>query len=81
MQMFYRPMAKDNVPRIYDSQGRDIAEAISKDDARLIAAAPFLLELLLSALPYIEEGEEFNKLTHRNLSKQVRAVIAEYLGE
>jgi len=65
----------------YLAEIRDCGSGDVFANARLIAAAPFLLELLLSALPYIEEGEEFNKTTHRNLSKQVRAVIAEFLGE
>ena len=32
-----------------------------------------LLELLLLALPYVEEGEEFNK--NKSLSKRIREVI------
>ena len=34
-----------------------------------------LLELLTEALPYIEEGEQFNKATARTLSKRVRAIV------
>lgn len=50
---------------------------------RLIAAAPetaaerdYLLELLLEGLPYIEEGECFNKPSCRTLGKRIRAAIA-----
>lgn len=35
-----------------------------------------LLELLTDALPYVEEGEQFNKPTCRDLSKKIRAAIA-----
>jgi hypothetical protein len=52
----------------------------SKEDehnARLIAVAPDLLDFLFDALPYVEEGEEFNKPTHRNLSRDIRALLRE----
>jgi hypothetical protein len=35
------------------------------------------LELLYEALPYVLEGEEFNKPSRKGLSKQIRAAIAE----
>jgi hypothetical protein len=35
----------------------------------------YLLDLLAEALPYVEEGEEFNKPTQRGLSKKIRAII------
>lgn len=39
-----------------------------------------LLDLLLAALPYVEEGEQFNKPTGRELSKRIRAVLAKAEG-
>lgn len=48
---------------------------IALANARLIAAAPDMVDLLLAALPYVDEGEQFNKSTHRNLSKQIRALL------
>lgn len=50
-------------------------------NARLIAASPMLAELLLAALPYVEEGEEFNKPHKRNLSKQIRELLKQATGE
>ena len=44
-------------------------------NARLIAAAPDLLELLTLAMPYVEEGEEFNAAHKRDLSLSIRAAI------
>jgi len=55
-------------------------EAQTEANARLIAAAPELLELLFEALPYIEESEQFNKPTCRTLSKRARAAIAKAGG-
>lgn len=46
------------------------------DNAELIAAAPEMLDALYAALPYVEEGEEFNHPDKRNLSKTIRALIA-----
>lgn len=34
-----------------------------------------LIELLTLALPYVEEGEEFNHPSKRNLSKRIRAIV------
>lgn len=39
-----------------------------------------LLTLLIEALPYVEEGEEFNKPTGKNLSKKIRASIENMKG-
>ncbi len=50
-------------------------------NARLIAAAPDLLRLLEDAIPYIEEGEQFNKPSCRGLSKAARAAIAMATGK
>lgn len=49
-------------------------------NARLIAAAPDLLEMLYLALPYVEESDEFNKPTHK-LGPKVRALLAKAKGE
>jgi hypothetical protein len=35
-----------------------------------------LIDLLIEALPYVEESEQFNKPTHRTLSKKIRDVYA-----
>lgn len=50
-------------------------------NARLIAAAPELLDALYAALPYVEEGEEFNHPEKRDLSKTIRALIAKVEGQ
>lgn len=34
------------------------------------------LDLLTQSLPYVEEGEEFNKPSARNLSKRIRAAVS-----
>ena len=52
----------------------------SAPDARLLAAAPELLELLYAALPYVEEGEEFNHPRKRALSASIRAAITKATG-
>lgn len=54
-------------------------EAIA--DARLIAAAPDLLDALYLALPYVEEGEEYNHPDKRVLSKTIRALISKVEGQ
>ena len=43
--------------------------------SRMVAALPALLDMLCEALPYVEEGEEFNKPTARTLSKKIRAMV------
>jgi hypothetical protein len=47
----------------------------NNSNSRLIGSAPDLLDLLTDALPYVEEGEEFNKPGCRHLSKKIRAAI------
>lgn len=72
---------------IKSSTGGDIAlslagyQATRDANARLIAAAPDLLDMLEDALPYVEEGEEFNKPSRRGLSKAIRATITKVRGE
>jgi hypothetical protein len=39
-------------------------------------APPDALAMLCDALPYVEEGEQFNKPTCRGLSKKIRAALA-----
>jgi hypothetical protein len=36
-----------------------------------------MADLLFDALPFVEECEEFNKPTHRNLSRSIRALLRE----
>jgi hypothetical protein len=36
-----------------------------------------IIDLLFDALPFVEECEEFNKPTHRNLSRSIRALLRE----
>lgn len=55
--------------------GPFVCNASTLANARLIAAAPDMVDLLLAALPFVEEGEQFNKSTHRNLSKQIRVLL------
>lgn len=50
-------------------------------NARLIAAAPDMLDLLYHALPCVEESEEFDKPTRPKLSAQIRALIKKIEGE
>ncbi|NBW14811.1 MAG: hypothetical protein EBR82_43110 [Caulobacteraceae bacterium] len=42
---------------------------------RAIEALPQLIELLYAALPYVEEGEEFNKPNAPKLSAKIRAAL------
>lgn len=49
-------------------------------NARLIALAPEMLELLTLALPYVKECEQFNKPAARNLSKRILAAISKSEG-
>lgn len=64
----------------YLAEMRDCGSGDVAANARLIAAAPELLDALYSALPYVEEGEEFNHPDKRNLSKTIRALIAKATG-
>jgi len=50
-------------------------------NARLIAAAPEMLDLLYAALPHVEDGEEFNKPQCRNLSKNIKELINKIEGK
>lgn len=50
-------------------------------NARLIAAAPELLELLTLALPYVDEGERFNKSYANKLSDQIRFLLEKADGQ
>lgn len=44
-------------------------------NARLIAQAPTMLDLLTESLMYVEECEEFHKESCRTLSNRIRAAI------
>ena len=50
-------------------------------NARLIAAAPELLEALYAALPCVEESEEFDKPRGPKLSVTIRALLAQAEGK
>ena len=63
---------------IADCLQRELPPKERKANARLIVKALLLVEArnaLFEALPYIEEGEQYNKPTRRHLSKQVRALL------
>jgi hypothetical protein len=49
-------------------------------NARLIAAAPDLLEALYAALPCVEESEEFDKPNGPKLGVTIRALLAQAEG-
>jgi hypothetical protein len=52
----------------------------SEANARLIAAAPELLEALTLALPSVEESEQFNRPGALRLSERIRALLAKAEG-
>ena len=54
--------------------------AENEANAQLIQSAPDLFDLVALALPYVEEGEEFNHPTKRELSKRIREEIAKLEG-
>ena len=56
-------------------------EATRLSNARLIAAAPELLEALYAALPCVEESEEFDKPHSPKLSLKIRALLAQAEGK
>lgn len=49
--------------------------ATQRANARLIAQAPNLLDLLTESLMYVEECEGYHKESCRTLSKRIRAAI------
>jgi hypothetical protein len=77
------PMLVRTVDETHKAGGLVIGEVYgcsadnTEANARLIAAAPDLQEMLVEALPYVEESEQFNKPSCRTLSKRIRAKIAE----
>ena len=77
--MFKRAIARDEVPRIYGPGGLDIAETISKDDARLIAAAPDLLAALEGYLSVYRMDPFAN--ASNGLNEKARAAIAKAKGQ
>jgi hypothetical protein len=58
---------------------RDYPDGIA--NARLIACAPEMLEALYMALPYVEEGEMFNKPIAQHFGKRIRALIGRAEGK
>lgn len=65
----------------YLAEVRDCGSGDAQANARLIAAAPDLFDLLYYALPCVEESEEFDKPTRPKLSAQIRALIKTIEGE
>lgn len=71
-----------------DSQSAIVCAGAMESDARLIAAAPALLEALLDALPYVEDVlsdpaqlAAFKPGTVQRHAKAIRAAIAAATGE
>ena len=60
--------------------GKDACLDELKANARLIAAAPELLEALYAALPCVEESEEFDKPNGPKLSVTIRDLLAQVEG-
>lgn len=62
-----------------NSEGRrEVSREEAEANAKLIQDAPELLELLTLALPSVEESEEFNHPSKRNLSRRIREMIARH---
>ena len=53
------------------------ASRMAKELSTLRAKCAEQEELLVKALPYVEEGEQFNKESRRNLSANIRKAIGE----
>lgn len=83
-----------NGARVWSENGEtliadaDVSESLRKEikkaNARLIAAAPELLEMLCTALPFIEDAEldPAYKAGHvAAISEQIRALIAKATGD
>ena len=68
-----------NAKFICDMNGGPNDDSEILANARLISAAPEMLEMLYIVLPAVEEADEFNKPTHKNGPK-VRAIIAKAEG-
>ena len=73
----FRIFAANQVCELTTPEGFYRSPAETEANARLIAAAPEMLELLTLALPYIDESEQFNAPHKKTLSKRVRAIIGE----
>jgi hypothetical protein len=64
-----------------DQQGNSFStidgqiDSINKQASLIIAERDELLDLLILCLPYVEEGEEFNKPSGRKLSHKIRDMI------
>lgn len=53
-------------------------DTVADDLTTVLRAVPEMLDLLEDALPYVEEGEEFNKPTRRDLSKRIKAMLSKH---
>lgn len=67
---------KYGLPEVWNAdQTEAVCERVFNGNSALIAAAPDLLDLLLLALPYVEEGEQFNHPRKRDLSRRIREIL------
>lgn len=65
---------------INNLDGFTVAVVDTLAEAQLFSSSIDMLDLLIEALPYVEEGEEFNKPSARGLSKKIRAIIERQKG-
>lgn len=69
---------------IYGKGRIEIARVHEREDARLIAAAPDLLEMLIEAnkeLEYLNDPKGFVSIKQEKIMDKVRAAIAKATGE
>jgi len=55
-------------------------DTVADDLTVTLRAVPEMVALLYLALPYVEEGEEFNHPDKRTVSKRIRAVLQQAEG-
>lgn len=70
----YAESGREIIYWAHNTRSGNLGEA--EANARLIAEAPAMLEALLEALPYVEEGEKFNAPYKRKLSREIWAILA-----
>lgn len=73
---------KYGLPEVWNAdQTEAVCERVFNGNSALIADAPELLELLYECLPYVEDGEIYNKPGYRKLSGKLRAMFEKHDGE